>query len=539
MRERVTQSRALHPAKARWTRVLGAGLAAWLLSLSPALAQDPTPIGLSISAPTETLPASGEADELRITVAEALRHGRLREARDAVRKLREVASDDPETLWLSGQVHLARGAVRSALRDAIRLRLDEPGDQRGSALLLRVHLRLGSDDEAAAIAEGFDEAAVSCAPLAAAIGAYWFKAGDPERSAEFYRHALRYDPFEQDALLRLGSGLGAFHEAPSMVSIENAVQALARDDLKTASTQLAIARGVDPEHPTVLRLLGEVEERRRSFGIAEQFGEPANELLEIRYGEFETRHVDVLVPDLASLEPRRRNIAERALSAFGSRLGGLKARRARHDLLDLDERTTAAIERRSLSGRRTFDGRLWDDVRGLGGLRAATGVEALDDAALFGFDTFAHEVAHQVHFFAFPHSVRRQIDELYARALEEECCLDGYAASSAAEYFAQGVEAFLSLAKRPMSVVTHGHTRFELHRVDRRLHDLVMSLVDHDPLAPRQEGRDRLLEVSIEALASAGKIDDAETAASWIEDPLRRALAEARCGSARLDLERL
>ena len=38
-------------------------------------------------------------------------------------------------------------------------------------------------------------------------------------------------------------------------------------------------------------------------------------------------------------------------------------------LLDEVERTTDAGSRRSLKGKRTFDGRIWDDVRGIGGLR--------------------------------------------------------------------------------------------------------------------------------------------------------------------------
>ena len=177
-----------------------------------------------------------------------------------------------------------------------------------------------------------------------------------------------------------------------------------------------------------------------------------------------------------------------------------------------------------LRGRRTFDGRVWDDVRGVGGLQAATGIEALDDAVAFGFDTFAHEVAHQVHYHTLTRSQRLRITTLYQRAIAEGRCLDFYAASNEAEYFGQGVEAFVNLCKRPGGEATHGHTRFELYAVDRDLHDLIAGLVDFDPLA-RRDMREQVLEAAVAVALRCGRAGDAEVAAAMMTPgPARTAL---------------
>jgi hypothetical protein len=226
-------------------------------------------------------------------------------------------------------------------------------------------------------------------------------------------------------------------------------------------------------------------------------------------------------------------VIDRTAAMFGSRLGRLLQAGGRHDLLTELERTTDAASRENLRGRRTFDGRVWDDVRGVGGLRAATGIEALDEAATFGFDTFAHEVAHQVHFFTFSPLERARLRSLYKLALAEGRCLDYYAASNEAEYFGQGVEAFVSLAKRPGSETTHGHTRWELMRVDRDLYDFIAELVDFDPLLDADRPAD-LLSAAVAAALCCGRPQDAQVAAGMLKPgPSRRRLEAAAVAAAR------
>jgi hypothetical protein len=224
-------------------------------------------------------------------------------------------------------------------------------------------------------------------------------------------------------------------------------------------------------------------------------------------GEFVTGYTD--------LSPERRLVADRALSMFARYLGRLVAIGGRHDLLLETERTTDAPSRGALRGKRTFDGRVWDDVRGIGGLLAATGIEALDEAMAFGFDTLAHELAHQVHYYAVTQVDRMRIHELYQQARQNDRCLDHYAASNEAEYFGQGVEAFASYGKRPGCETTHGHTRFELYRRDRELHDFIAAIVDRDPLADPVL-RARILPAAVEVLLVCGRGEDAVVAAEML-----------------------
>ena len=74
----------------------------------------------------------------------------------------------------------------------------------------------------------------------------------------------------------------------------------------------------------------------------------------------------------------------------------------------------------------------------------------------------------------------------------------------------------MSLGKRPGREVTHGHTRFELYRVDRALHDFIASVVDHDPLGDL-ESRRRCLGPAAEVALVSGRPEDAAVAAGMME----------------------
>jgi hypothetical protein len=133
-----------------------------------------------------------------------------------------------------------------------------------------------------------------------------------------------------------------------------------------------------------------------------------------------------------------------------------------------------------------------------------------------------------VHFFTFNPLERARIRSLYKQAMAERRCLDYYAASNEAEYFGQGVEAFVSLAKRPGSETTHGHTRWELLRVDPKLYAFIVSLVDFDPLLDGA-ARQRLLAASVEVALRCGRPEDAAVAAEMMNPGEQRTrwLAEA------------
>jgi hypothetical protein len=107
----------------------------------------------------------------------------------------------------------------------------------------------------------------------------------------------------------------------------------------------------------------------------------------------------------------------------------------------------------SLRGRRTFDGRLWDRVRGSGGVRLEDGrvAVAVPEENLFGYgdDPYpslaiaVHEIAHAIHDRVLTAEDRRRVASAYrARIRAGGPFTDAYARSNVSEYFAQGANAF-------------------------------------------------------------------------------------------------
>ena len=100
---------------------------------------------------------------------------------------------------------------------------------------------------------------------------------------------------------------------------------------------------------------------------------------------------------------------------------------------------------------KTFDGRYYASIRGVGGRITVSGIEYIEIAARGGFHTIAHEFAHQVHMMALSREDAREVRKLYERARRRTgSALDYYAAANEYEYFAQGYEAFISNRKRPV-----------------------------------------------------------------------------------------
>lgn len=412
-----------------------------------------------------------------------------------------------------GRSHLMLGHAGRATRFAERSLAAAPERQDAMALTVRALIRDRRFDDAVRRAGVFVARAASpSADLLASRGSSLFRVQRTDDAADVYREVVALDRDHAEAHLRLGSGLTppvVVEVSPGLLA---AAEALDAGDRAAAVERLRAVLATEPGNPIAHRLLGETLFAERTAQcmamqsdafqrLARHLSPP--DVAGLRVAEF--------VPGYRGLSASRRAVVDRVAALFGSRLAKLIQVGGRHDLLVELERTTDDAAREGLRGRRTFDGRVWDDVRGVGGLRAATGIEALDEAATFGFDTFAHEVAHQVHFFTFSPLERARVRSLYKAALAEDRCLDYYAASNEAEYFGQGVEAFVSLAKRPGGETTHGHTRWELERVDPKLYAFIATLVDFDPLMD-PERRRPLLEASVEAALRCGRPEDARLA---------------------------
>jgi hypothetical protein len=160
-----------------------------------------------------------------------------------------------------------------------------------------------------------------------------------------------------------------------------------------------------------------------------------------------------------------------------------------HDLIPLDADLTDDAGRRDLVGQRTFDGRWYEHLRGVGGTQAATGTEKLREAADFAFNTFAHEFGHQLHRKGLSESQQKEVDRLYAEATRGARFLDYYAASNVDEYFAQGYEAFVSPLKRGCLTETARHTRTELAERDPPLYEFLWKILDTSHETPETLAR--------------------------------------------------
>ncbi len=396
-----------------------------------------------------------------------------------------------------------------------------PGEGRAMALEVRALLDLGRPGEALDRSSRALELLGRAAPasLLEARGAALFRAGQVREAARSYEASLLREPDLVEAHLRLGTGLlppsGGAHPADLFPGLG----AFRRGGLDRAIALFRKSWRAAPADPVCHRLLGEAlleRDRRRLFLLRHPIFRKIRALLpDPGPGRLP---LERLFPGYRGLSPARRTVVDRVARAWARYIPRLAALGARHDLLSPLESATKSEDRASLRGRRTADGRFWDEVRGVGGFHAATGVEALDEASLFGFDTLAHEVTHQVHLFAMNGEERRELERLYRKARREGRCLDYYAATCVEEYAAQGFEAFLSLAKIPGSKRTHGHTRFELLRVDPGLERFFRRHTAWSPL----EGKNRraLLEAAAEWALLSGRFDDTLTAVALMGEEI-------------------
>lgn len=512
--------------------VLRRRLLAAFAAAAPLAGQQPAPVA--------------EPAAVAAVAAEALRTGQgLLDAEDpaaAWQAFRRSAAlgADPAAVGLGlGAAHLMLGQSAFALAWAEAALRRDPRSQAAMALAVRARIRDRRFDEAVESAEAYLAAAPAPgAELRAARASALFRVQRTDAAAAAYLTVLAVDPLHAEAHLRLGSGLLGPSEAPIRPELVAAAGSLARGDRQGAIASLGAALAADPGHPVAHRLLGEtLFAQKAAAAMAANDAAFAALAAASFLPPVDAAVVAEFVPGHAGLAPSRRRVVDRTAALFARHLPKLVAIGGRHDLLVELDRTTDAEARANLRGKRTFDGRFWDDVRGVGGVHAATGIEALDEAASFGFDTFAHEVAHQVHYYAFTPPQRARLRALYRAAVGAGRCLDYYAATNEAEYFGQGVEAFVSLGKRPGAETTHGHTRFELRRVDPDLHDFIAGLVTWDPLVDAAR-REPLLAAAVAVALRIGRPEDAVVAAGmlapgperdrWLAVAERAALAQ-RC----------
>jgi len=93
-------------------------------------------------------------------------------------------------------------------------------------------------------------------------------------------------------------------------------------------------------------------------------------------------------------------------------------------------------------------------------------------------NVFYHELAHFLHFTTLTNEEFLGLESLYDMAMKEGKALDSYAALNSAEYFAQGLEAYLSRIKDDNLPKMESHTREKLKRLDQDLFVFIEKLLE-------------------------------------------------------------
>jgi tetratricopeptide (TPR) repeat protein len=180
-----------------------------------------------------------------------------------------------------------------------------------------------------------------------------------------------------------------------------------------------------------------------------------------------------------------------------------------------------APHNQGLKGRRTFDLRLWDDIKGNGGFHSTSGADWEKDVKYLRFNVVAHEFAHQVHSFL-SKKHREEIKWLFLKAKKERKTLDFYADFNEWEYFAVGVEAYVSEEKLADQKIGYGHTRKELLETDPDLYYFIetlgnlesyeeseiMAAVQKAMMSLRSEGKDKSIAILEDSIAEYGNRPD-------------------------------
>lgn len=284
------------------------------------------------------------------------------------------------------------------------------------------------------------------------------RAGKLEESVKAFEAALRIEPRYYRTLIALGDVW------------------LREGDYERAAAAARMARDVDPEGASAHLELsyanrGLQERARIEIGAtdfaAKFYSKPAPPSFAL------TREI---FPNYSSLTRRQQSVIDWAVAPLADFLPALARSKARHYLLAFDDAVSEFGDFRAMAEDKTFDGRYYASIRGVGGRITVSGFEYIDMAAQGGYHTIAHEFAHQVHLAALGKDEAKTIKNLYEQARREARTLDYYAAANEFEYFAQGYEAFISDEKRPSAGITARHTNSELLMRDPDLHAFLMKL---------------------------------------------------------------
>ena len=407
----------------------------------------------------------------------------------------------------------------------------DPGDTGSLAGLARIEIEDGEHQKADELLTRAEELAPNSTPVMSGRSEYLFRTMDMDGAARLLRRILEIRPLHLGANQRLSNGFLEADRLPPpppevpadyerevqrgmdlygdthLAEAEEVFAALAEADAadgrpdfhlglvdlrrgrpRKALAHLQQAVAIEPENPRFRNALAVSLKNLLASQRAEYGGgdDPTNRLgnLADHLTTPKVEGIERVVRGYERLIGPERKVVVRAAKPFSHYLYSLIRERVTHDILGFEVGMCDAPERRYLASRRTHDQRWYGGLRGVGGKNAATGIESILAASEMRYDTFAHELAHQVHRYGFSDEQKRVVAELYRRATITERCLDYYAATNDREYLAQGYEAFVSVAKSPFHHHLRRHTRAELRDRDPGLYRFLIRVTktpDPDP----------------------------------------------------------
>ncbi len=215
-------------------------------------------------------------------------------------------------------------------------------------------------------------------------------------------------------------------------------------------------------------------------------------------------------PDYEGLDEELQKIVRLSVAPFSNYLPALAVAGATFHLLPFHKLLWQSPSKERTKGARTFDLRLWDDVKGQGGFHAVGGEEWVRDVRIQRWNVVTHEFTHQVHGM-FPDDLRAEIVRLFQAAKAERRTLDYYADFNEMEYLAQAAEAFISEVKFIDQRGTSKHTRASLGARDPSLFEFLGRVNARDGYrdvevrAYRQKGNTLIGDGDVVAAAAAAR----------------------------------
>lgn len=275
--------------------------------------------------------------------------------------------------------------------------------------------------------------------------------GRTNDAVEAAEQALRLSPYHEAANYLRGNGYSrhnyselasrcgsAFERASA--ATHQASEAFEQAQLDAARRDADAALAACPGYGRAHAVLAKVAEAERQ---AVDVHRAADEARFAATPMPEVPQIERYVANWEALTPRHRKRVALSVAPWKAYVPILVAGGASHFIkplhLRLSETPGAAALR---DARIEHDSRLWDDVRGMGGHLAVTGIEDVERSIFGRYNTLLHELSHQVHG-VMTAELKREIQELYRQAKERDAktgraFLSRYAGSSIWEYFAEG-----------------------------------------------------------------------------------------------------